>query len=255
MRKTTNTDALIQSLMQLGKGTGNVVIRVFDIIKKAGGNGDRTQRSIAGVYKDDDKRQQIIRGPEIREEVHKIATKINRAERSDVATVKEMLHWLGIGGETMKKDRVEEINRICTKDKGSTALRKFQQHKGLGSDGFDGFLIRNAPRQLQDIYHEVIRDILLKEDYPTEWNEWIAVLMMKPGEDPFELGRRRDIWLHCHSMKYVCRMLETEYNEVADRHVPNTQAGWTEDRMATEHSLTVRIVEERCELHRKPCIK
>eukprot|EP00965_Chrysotila_dentata_P212321 6186961-Pleurochrysis_carterae.AAC.1 len=27
MRKTTNTDALIQSLMRLGKGTGNVVIR------------------------------------------------------------------------------------------------------------------------------------------------------------------------------------------------------------------------------------
>eukprot|EP00965_Chrysotila_dentata_P069301 2290294-Pleurochrysis_carterae.AAC.2 len=78
---------------------------------------------------------------------------------------------------------------------------------------------------------------------------------MKPGEDPFELGRRRDIWLQCHSMKYLCRMLEAEYNEVADRRVPNTQVGWTEDRMATEHSLTVRIVEERCEWHGKPCIK
>eukprot|EP00965_Chrysotila_dentata_P103947 3432277-Pleurochrysis_carterae.AAC.1 len=133
---------------------------------------------------------------------------------------------------------MEEIDRICTKEKGRSALRKFQQHKGLGSDGFDGFLIRNAPRYLQDTYHEVIRDILVQEDYPTEWNEWIAVLMMKPGEDPFELGRRRDIWLQCHSIKYVCRMLETEYNEVADKQVPNTQAGWTEDRMATEHSLT-----------------
>eukprot|EP00965_Chrysotila_dentata_P194810 6176598-Pleurochrysis_carterae.AAC.1 len=71
MRKTTNTDALIQSLMSLGRGAGNVVIRVFDIIKKAGGNGDRIQRSIAGVHKDDDKSQPIIRGPEIREEVHK----------------------------------------------------------------------------------------------------------------------------------------------------------------------------------------
>eukprot|EP00965_Chrysotila_dentata_P183696 6065230-Pleurochrysis_carterae.AAC.1 len=80
------------------------------------------------------------------------------------------------------------------------ALRKFQQHKGLGSDGFDGFLIRNAPQLLQVAYHETIRDILIQEDYPTEWNEWIAVLMMKPGEDPFELGRRRDIWLQCHSM-------------------------------------------------------
>eukprot|EP00965_Chrysotila_dentata_P200712 6180134-Pleurochrysis_carterae.AAC.2 len=76
----------------------------------------------------------------------------------------------------------------------------------------------------------------------------------KPGEDLCELGRRRDIWLQCHSMKYVCRMLETEYNEVANKHVPDTQAGWTEDRMATEHSLTVRIIEERCKWHRKTCI-
>eukprot|EP00965_Chrysotila_dentata_P113004 3733781-Pleurochrysis_carterae.AAC.1 len=64
------------------------------------------------------------------------------------------------------------------------ALWKFQQHKGLGSDGFDGFLIRSAPQELKSTYHEVIKDILVQEDYPTEWNEWIAVLMMKPGEDP-----------------------------------------------------------------------
>eukprot|EP00965_Chrysotila_dentata_P176859 5841195-Pleurochrysis_carterae.AAC.1 len=68
MRKTTNTDVLIKSLMSLGKGAGNVVIRVFDIIKKAGGNGERAQRGIAGVYQDDDKNKPIIRGPEIKEE-------------------------------------------------------------------------------------------------------------------------------------------------------------------------------------------
>eukprot|EP00965_Chrysotila_dentata_P159532 5270240-Pleurochrysis_carterae.AAC.1 len=77
----------------------------------------------------------------------------------------------------------EEINRVCTSEKGKTALRRFQQNKGLGTDGFDGFLIRNAPQDLQSIYHEVIKDILIQEDYPAEWNEWIAVLMMKPGED------------------------------------------------------------------------
>eukprot|EP00965_Chrysotila_dentata_P053670 1780488-Pleurochrysis_carterae.AAC.4 len=74
-------------------------------------------------------------------------------------------------------------------------MGRFQQHKGLGSDGFDGYLIRNATQDIQEIYHEVIKEILTEEDYPTEWNEWIAVLMMKPGEDPFEVGRRRNIWL------------------------------------------------------------
>eukprot|EP00965_Chrysotila_dentata_P108754 3592909-Pleurochrysis_carterae.AAC.2 len=68
----------------------------------------------------------------------------------------------------MEKNRTEEIERICTKEKGKLALRRFQQHKVLGSDGFDGFLTRNAPQQLQNTYHKAIRDILVQEDYPTE---------------------------------------------------------------------------------------
>eukprot|EP00965_Chrysotila_dentata_P210301 6185814-Pleurochrysis_carterae.AAC.1 len=103
-------------------------------------------------------------------------------------------------------------------------MGKFQQHKGLGSDGFDRYIIKNAPHDVQELYHQVIKDILTMEGYPTEWNEWMAVLMMKPGEDPFELGRRRDIWLQCHSMQCACRLLETEYNKVADKRVPITKA-------------------------------
>eukprot|EP00965_Chrysotila_dentata_P152894 5053925-Pleurochrysis_carterae.AAC.1 len=172
MRMTTNTDALIKSLVSLGKGAENVVIRVFDIIKKASGNGERAQRSIAGVYQDDDRSKPIIRGPEIKEEVHKITTRINVAGKTDVTTVREVLQWLEIrGARTEGKDRTGEINIICTREKGSMALRRFQQHKGSGSDGFDGFLIRNAPQEWHDIYYETIKDVLVQEDYPVEWNE------------------------------------------------------------------------------------
>eukprot|EP00965_Chrysotila_dentata_P198793 6179025-Pleurochrysis_carterae.AAC.1 len=243
--------------MSLGTGAGNVVIRVFDIIKKAGGNGTGTQRGIAEVHQDDDKGKLIIKEPKVRAEAHKIATRINRADTVDIKTVKEVLKWVGIErGEETEKNRTEEINRICSRENDKKALGKFQQHKaGLGTDGFDGYLIKNATEEVQDIFHKVMKDILLEEDYPTEWNEWIAVLMRKIGEDPFELGRRRDIWLQCHSMKYVWRMMEAEYNRVANEQVPITQAGWTVDRTGAELSLTVRIIEERCEWHRRPCIK
>lgn len=46
---------------------------------------------------------------------------------------------------------------------------------------------------------------------PREWNEWIAILAMKPGEDPKTLERRRDLWLQCHSMKCVMRMILPAY--------------------------------------------
>eukprot|EP00965_Chrysotila_dentata_P007919 257883-Pleurochrysis_carterae.AAC.1 len=158
--------------MNLGKGERNVVIKAFNISKKAGGNGDRAQRGIAGVHQDDDKSKPIIRGPEIQQEVHKIATKINKAEEVDIQTVKEVLEWMGIGGDTGRRtDRIKEVDRICTRERGKVALGKLQSHKGLGKDGFDGYLIRNATQELQDTYHEVIKDILKQEDYPAEWNE------------------------------------------------------------------------------------
>eukprot|EP00965_Chrysotila_dentata_P164700 5437938-Pleurochrysis_carterae.AAC.1 len=111
---TTNTDALIQSLMSLGKGEGSVVIKAFDIIKKAGGNGERVQRGIARVYQNDDNSRPIIRGPEIRQKVHKLATKINKEGRVDTKTVKEVLEWMGVGGGDTEegKDRKEEVDRI-----------------------------------------------------------------------------------------------------------------------------------------------
>eukprot|EP00965_Chrysotila_dentata_P040499 1343305-Pleurochrysis_carterae.AAC.1 len=141
--------------MSLGKGEGNVVIKAFDIIKKAGGNGDRAQRGIAGVHQDDDKSRPIIRGPEIRQEIHKIATKINKAEEVDIKTVKEVLEWRRVEGDTGKREKIiMEVDRICTRERGCVALGKFQSHKGLGSDGFDGDLIRNATQELQDTYHE-----------------------------------------------------------------------------------------------------
>eukprot|EP00965_Chrysotila_dentata_P006210 202821-Pleurochrysis_carterae.AAC.1 len=84
---TNNTDTLMRSLMSLGKGAGNVVTRVFDIVRKAGGNGASMQRGVAGVYQDDDMSKPIIRGPGIREvEVHRIASKINKADAQDATT-------------------------------------------------------------------------------------------------------------------------------------------------------------------------
>eukprot|EP00965_Chrysotila_dentata_P147957 4884016-Pleurochrysis_carterae.AAC.4 len=80
-------------------------------------------------------------------------------------TVREVLQWAGIGGrEEMETNSAKEINRICSRENGRKALGKFQQHKGLGTDGFDGYLIKNATQEVQDIYHEVIKDILMEGD-------------------------------------------------------------------------------------------
>ena len=40
-----------------------------------------------------------------------------------------------------------------------------------------------------------LRQTLLDKDIPPKWREWIAMLVMKPGEQVDNLERRRDLWL------------------------------------------------------------
>jgi len=90
-----------------------------------------------------------------------------------------------------------------------------------------------------------MQEIVRSKRYPAEWNEWIAMLAMKPGEDPKEFSRRRDLWLQCHSVKLVERMLKPHYDEVAWESVLRSQAGFTEGRNAPEQSLVLRLCTEQ----------
>jgi hypothetical protein len=92
--------------------------------------------------------------------------------------------------------------------------------------------------------------------FPSHWKDVLALLVMKPGEDPRELNRRRDIWLEPHGQKILQRMLTTgEYDEVAARHVPGSQAGFTELRGAAEQSWILRAHKEQCAEEHAPCYR
>ena len=81
------------------------------------------------------------------------------------------------------------------------------------------------------------------------------MLAMKPGEDPRELGRRRDLWLMPHGQKLVMRLLQTEYDRAADESVPGGQAGFTRHRGAPEQMLMMRAHKEHCHALQQPCIR
>ena len=91
--------------------------------------------------------------------------------------------------------------------------------------------------------------------YPRVWNEWIAMLAMKPGEDAKELNRRRDLWLQCHSMKCLMRMLVPEYERACHASVGVSQAGWEKDRNPPEHSVAARLAAEQCMRERTMCCR
>ena len=73
---------------------------------------------------------------------------------------------------------------------------------------------------------------------------------MKPGEDPRDFDRRRDIWLQCHSEKVLMRMLLPEYDRAAAEWVPSSQAGFAAQRNAPEQTLVSRLAGEQAMLER-----
>ena len=101
------------------------------------------------------------------------------------------------------------------------------------------------------MYYETLLDALTAHDFPPEWKLWECVLLMKPGEDPRELGRRRDIWLMPHSLKVAARMLMFEYEEVACRYVPSSQSGFSKGHNASAQTLVMRLHRERCREQRQ----
>ena len=66
-----------------------------------------------------------------------------------------------------------------------------QTGKAVGSDLLDGYLLRIATEDIRKDYWRLLVEIVETKAYPREWNDWIAMLAMKPGEDPKELERRR----------------------------------------------------------------
>ena len=87
------------------------------------------------------------------------------------------------------------------------AIRRFKKGKAVGSDLLDGYLLRIATEDIRKDYWRLLVEIVETKAYPREWNDWIAMLAMKPGEDPKELERRRDLWVQPQSLKGLMRML------------------------------------------------
>ena len=239
-------DEIVQQMEEaVTQNAGKCMIAMFKILRKACGKEDSGGAKIMTVYEDDDKEKGVeIRGPGMRQETVKIMTKINAKREADLPAVRELLGWL----KEYPEDKRGELNLekdVFSWEECEKAINKIKKGKGLGTDGFDGYLLREGPDELRRMFHTIIKGIITSQEYPPEWNQWIAMLAMKPGEDPKELGRRRDLWLQCHSEKCVVNMLRKHYDKIAWETVPSSQAGFTKNRNAPEHTLTYRILTEQ----------
>ena len=242
-------DSLMEAMEKVVVGAcGPCQAKLFELLRRfsKGDDGMKGGRMMAMYGADGE----VVRGGEMREAVFEKGTEINRRRRVDMPAVKELLGWLGDFPEEGR--RVTSIaDEVCTWPAFERALRGMKMGKGLGIDGFDVYLVRMLPLHLQHKYHEILQSIMREEDYPADWNRWIAMLAMKPGEDPKDMGRRRDLWLQAQSEKLVMRMILPKYDEAAWSTVPGSQAGFTRERNAPEQTLVARLAVEDSMMERK----
>ena len=252
-------------------GEGGVQVRLFELLKTATGKGKkikwRGQKQegktrwkgrcsppvlLSSLYKDgDSEKGEVITGAgNVLAETRKQAAGINGAKESFPAVAEQLMQQLRPFPEQHEPKR-EWSKEVCTWERFERAVGRAGADVGVGSDGYSGYLTRKASLPARRLYFDILRDMLEKHDFPPAWKLWECVLLMKPGEDPRELGRRRDIWLMPHSLKVAARMLMCEYEEACGRHVPSSQAGFTQNVNAPGQTLVMRLHRERCRERRQ----
>ena len=200
-----------------------------------------------------------IRGPAVREEIARQAAEVNATKDVDMRAVKELLRWATAAGRVPCEGEGEERGvewvaaELCSWKACVRAIGGFQEGKGLGIDGFDGYLVKKAEEPVWREYHRILQRIVRERAYPKEWNVWIGLLAMKPGEDAKDFARRRDLWLQPHSEKCLMRMLLSEYQRAAAVRVPGSAAGFTAQRGAPEQTLAARLRVEISMMERGLC--
>ena len=145
---------------------GSCMHQLFSVIREHTGAQARQPSKLMSMYADDDDKEgDIVRGPAVKHEVHKVATHINAKRVVQMDTVKEMLAWLHeFPVEAPNPQPIAD--RICSREQLRDAVRYIKPAKGLGVDGFDGYSLKWMPDTMFDEYHLIMRNIIQHRTFP-----------------------------------------------------------------------------------------
>ena len=204
----------------------------------------RVGERIAAIYANDDKKAgKVIDDPEdVIAEAGRIGTRRFAAKKVNMGVVATMLDQ--IWGQRQMPREHGGIERACARGRFDIACGKAEKTTAVGDDGFSAYLLRRAPETVKARYHASLTTLMRSRKFPVEYSRWNAMLAMKKGEDPKELGRRRDLWVTCHAQKMIMRMIQPEYDDAVRNEAMGSQAAGVAGRGATEHVMASRMIAE-----------
>ena len=235
---------------------GGAYTMLWEVLNKARGRGAGGGAKLTAVYEDDDRARGVEKhGSEaVREHARELGERINQDRPVAMEVVRAIM---GMGGAAKAAPAVDGdwVEALCTWERFLAGLEKAEPQKGVGCDGWNSYLMRRAPEPVQRRYFAALKNMIRTRAFPEEWREKVAMLFMKPGEDPCELGRRRDIWLECHGLKLTMWMLGEEYERATAGVMPVSQAGNVQGRGCPEQTLVMRCQKDQCAVEQTMCCR
>ena len=154
---------------------GTCMVELFKVLRASVfGHDGRGGAKLMAMYKDDVPRAETVNDPaELLEEVRKCGRRINSTKEVDIDTCREVMNFIR---ESKAERHVNVAEELCTWPACKRAIAGFKKGKGLGVDGFDGYLVRLLPETMQRQYHRILQGVVREGAYPRAWNEWIAML-------------------------------------------------------------------------------
>ena len=148
-------DKILQEMEEaVVDNTGNFLTRLFKILRRAVQGSAGTQQ-LAAVYGKGDREGEVVSGPAVRAEVAKQARALNARKEVDVEAVRDVLEFLR--PSRPGRERMNVADELCGWEACQGAIRKCKKGKGMGLDGFDGYLVRLMPMWMQRRYHEILQ--------------------------------------------------------------------------------------------------
>ena len=91
------------------------------------------------------------------------ATKVNADKEIDVEALDALLDW-ALPDVAESSEPAEEAERLLTWRAIMDAIGRIQPGKGVGCDGFDGYLLKRAAPEVWKVWLEILRGMVRYKD-------------------------------------------------------------------------------------------
>ena len=119
------------------------------------------------------------------------------------------------------------------------AIARISRHKSPGISGHQADLLKDMDDEVIDLIYDILTRSIEAKNFPTSWDVTRIILLLKPGESPSLIGKRRPISLQEQVFKILNIVMNEALNDYVDINLDNLQAGFRPNRTATEQATAL----------------